>query len=125
MPLTVATVKAMRFDTKRAACAALPLGCTFTAGVAAGADPEYFATVNSYSAADWAKMEATGALFLPAAGYRDGTVVYNVGGNGFYWSATPYDEDDAYYLDFYSNTAVMGLYFRYSGESVRLVLDLP
>lgn len=40
---------------------------------------------------DWGKMEAAGAVFLPAAGYRDGNKVTLVWGNypeGYYWTST-------------------------------------
>lgn len=43
---------------------------------------------NNYNASDFGKMEAAGAVFLPAAGYRDGTTVSEVGDNGYYWSST-------------------------------------
>ena len=35
-------------------------------------------------------------IFLPAAGYRGGTSLYDDGGFGFYWSSTPYDDYDNY-----------------------------
>ena len=33
-------------------------------------------------------MEAAGAVFLPAAGYRDGLTVSGVGQEGDYWSSS-------------------------------------
>lgn len=47
--------------------------------------------VNVYNYSEWAKMEAAGAVFLPAAGGRTnfgGIEVGNVGGTGFYWSSS-------------------------------------
>ena len=77
---------------------------------------------NTISAEDWAAFEAAGAVFLPAAGFRDGTGVYNVGSNGFYWSSTPGDEYDAYYLYFDSDYLDPQYdYRRNYGRSVRLV----
>ena len=74
---------------------------------------------------DWQYYEANGAVFLPAAGFRDGTGVYNVGSNGFYWSSTPGDEYDAYYLYFDSEYLDPQYdYRRNYGRSVRLVKDL-
>ena len=32
-------------------------------------------------------MEANGAVFLPAVGYRLGTTVNDAGADGYYWSA--------------------------------------
>ena len=44
---------------------------------------------NVYTAgANWDAMEAAGAVFLPAAGRRNGTDVSNVGNGGCYWSST-------------------------------------
>lgn len=36
----------------------------------------------------WRQMEAGGAVFLPAAGYREGSQSRAVGGAGFYWSSS-------------------------------------
>ncbi|MDY6437374.1 MAG: PEGA domain-containing protein [Bacteroidales bacterium] len=44
---------------------------------------------NRISQSDWTnKFEANGAVFLPAAGRRYGTNVYDVGSCGFFWSAS-------------------------------------
>ena len=73
----------------------LPSGCSFTSGIAS-----YYHvwTHNSYTLSQWAAMEAAGAVFLPAAGYRSGTFVTNVGYDGFYWSST-----GVYIMSFSSN----------------------
>lgn len=47
---------------------------------------------STYTAEDWAKMEANGAVFLPAAGTRGEDWVEgadNVNWQGYYWSSTP------------------------------------
>ena len=78
---------------------------------------------NTYSASQWQKMEDAGAVFLPAAGDRSGTRVYNTGPNGFYWSSTQYDSDYAYEL-FFSCLVLHPqdrYLYRYCGFSVRLV----
>ncbi len=81
-----------------------PSGCPqFNPGLASSINDW---THNNYSLAQWAQMEAAGAVFLPAAGFRDGTNVYNVGNNGYYgyyWSSTPYDEFNAYDMFFDSD----------------------
>ena len=62
------------------------------------------------------------SIFLPAAGYRDGTGVGNVGSGGYYWSSSPYNEFRAYNVSFYSG--YLDLQFvngRFFGFSVRLV----
>ena len=43
---------------------------------------------NTYTIADWTKMESAGCVFLPGAGYRDGESVISAGNFGAYWSAT-------------------------------------
>ena len=90
-------------------------------------NPEAPFTTNTIATADWETMESAGAVFLPAAGYRDGTSVYIVGSSGYYWSSSYYTSSYPYYLYFYSS----GLYtyynnpFRsYYGFSVRLVCDV-
>lgn len=43
---------------------------------------------NAISLGLWQQMEAEGAVFLPAAGYREGTLTYQVDGTGYYWSSS-------------------------------------
>ena len=79
---------------------------------------------NNYDATAWSAMESAGCVFLPAAGYRSGTSVYNVGSIGRYWSSTHDDTNKAKYMRFQS-TAVdpADSYSRRNGLSVRLVQD--
>ncbi len=82
-------------------------------------------SVNTYSASEWSKMEANGAVFLPAAGYHDGTVVYRVGTYGEYWSSTADGYGYAYNLDFDGNNVETKFgYSRNYRLSVRLVQDV-
>lgn len=78
---------------------------------------------NTYTAEAWAAdMESQGAVFLPAAGYRNGSDVFYVGGYGYYWSSSPNNWNDAWFLLFYKNGAGMSNgYHRRWGQSVRLV----
>ncbi|MBP3202184.1 MAG: hypothetical protein J6M31_01060 [Bacteroidales bacterium] len=79
-------------------------------------------TTNTWSGEDWSKMETAGAVFLPAAGFRNGSLVKYVGSSGFYWSSTPNGSDFAYPLDFNaSNVFLAGGSSRFLGRSVRLV----
>ena len=55
---------------------------------------------NTYTREQWAQMEAAGAVFLPAAGYRDSSGVDEVGREGNYWSASPNGDSSAYYVFF-------------------------
>ena len=77
---------------------------------------------NQISQSDWtSKLEANGAVFLPAAGWRYGTTVYSVGSGGEYWSATYYHSDRAYLVYFYDGNLYAGWGYRGYGRSVRLV----
>ncbi len=99
----------------------LPTGCSFTFGFASN---NFGWTHNNYTLAQWEQMEGAGAVFLPAAGIRDGTYVLGTGSNGVYWSSTPNSESSANLLDFSSDylyTMTYGL--RCYGFSVRLVQD--
>lgn len=80
-------------------------------------------TDNPYAdAAAWAPMEAAGAVFLPAAGIRDGTNVFGVGYYGLYWSSTANDELNAWSVLFNELNVSPDIYFiRNYGQSVRLV----
>lgn len=60
------------------------------------------AIATEYNDAQWLEMEAAGAVFLPAGGYRNYTqtnadYIINMNVNGSYWTATPYY--DEYYSD--------------------------
>lgn len=73
---------------------------------------------------DWATLEAEGAVFLPAAGYRRGSDVDRdcVGSYGYYWSSTAWHTSYANYLYFKSDeVSSTDAYLRYNGFSVRLV----
>ncbi len=87
-----------------------PAGVTFTA---------YYAL----STSEWEKLESSGAVFLPAAGRRNGSDVSFVQSGGYYWSAT---ENESYYasrLHLNSAEAYMLYGYRNYGQSVRLVKD--
>lgn len=74
---------------------------------------------------DWQKLEAAGAVFLPASGGRFRADVNDVQCDGLYWSATPYDSGYAGFMRFYSRE-VGSLNYRPTrdGQAVRLVQDL-
>ena len=80
-------------------------------------------TANVITSANWTdKLEAHGCVFLPSAGYRDGTSMHKVGDFGCYWSSSPNDSDTSYYMYFNSFTLVTSVFcVRYYGYSVRLV----
>lgn len=77
---------------------------------------------NTISATQWTILEGAGAVFFPAAGYRFGTSVGEIGLCGYYWSASYFNSTYAYltsikesYLT--TNNASNRCY----GRSVRLV----
>ena len=95
----------------------LPAGLTFTA------DAKDYAT-NSYSGANWTKMEQAGAVFLPADGSRFDTDVYSVGEYGYYQTSTVVKErndDYSFYFYFYNEKAAIEKDYTCYGYCVRLV----
>ena len=101
-----------------------PAGVTFKSGFHSNYGVDYYAAYQTFTASEWSKLESAGAVFLPAAGYRAGSNVYNVQYYGYYWSATEYYSYYARYLRFSSDEALMGNSYRNLGHSVRLVKDL-
>ena len=83
---------------------------------------DYFAD-NIYTLAQWEAMEAQGAVFLPAEGWRGAT---RKGQDCNYWTSTHYNE--RYSFRFLTNNGVVDAAYsgsgdRYLGFSVRLVQD--
>lgn len=77
---------------------------------------------NPISMEQWEMIEQYGVVFLPTAGYRLGTEVYNTESSGHYWSSSKYNEDRANCVSVFDS----GLYpqavdFIHNGFSVRLV----
>ena len=100
-----------------------PSGITFKSGFHSRYDVQYYAAYQTFSADQWAALEAAGAVFLPAAGYRYGSDVRVVQYSGFSWSATEYGSGTANCLGFASGEASMVNYDHNHGFSVRLVKD--
>ena len=86
---------------------------------------------NCYTMKQWSKMEAAGAVFLPASGMRNGNLIYHVMGSCDYWTSTCYQGSSSS-----SQYSSYGFYFGYEtviannitewyyGHSVRLVKPL-
>ena len=86
-------------------------------------------TVNDISAwgtkctsAQWTALAAKGCVFLPAAGYREGSTVNS--DEGYYWSSSPFDSNCACNVDFKSSGIAWNSYYYHKGFSVRLVRDV-
>ena len=101
-----------------------PEGITFKSGCASTYSEQAYADYQTVTLAQGEKLEAAGAVFLPASGSRYGSSIGDVQDYGNYWSATPNDSDFADYLRFYSRGADWGSNNRYYGRAVRLVQDL-
>ena len=101
-----------------------PSGVTFKSGFHYNYGVDYYAVHQTFTADQWSKLEAAGAVFLPASGGRNGSDVNFVQYKGIYWSATECFSDYAGYLGFCSDEAYAGIDSRSCGLSVRLVKDL-
>lgn len=74
----------------------------------------------------WNSLEAVGAVFLPAAGYRDGTSIYSVQNTGDYYASTAPSNTfaDGLQIDFSTKMVTADSNnLRYNGRTVRLVYD--
>ena len=99
---------------------------------------------NIISATTWqSDLEAHGAVFLPATGYRDGHEVFmtevwglEVGPIGYYWSSTHYTGQDSFFIagganalcfmspEVYQISLGVDRNYRMYGHAVRLVKDV-
>lgn len=82
---------------------------------------------NNYSAADWTAMETAGCVFLPAAGYREGTSVQSAGSSCSYRSSTRLTSttDMVNYVYFTAtNLNVSGSNYGRYGQCIRLVCEV-
>ena len=105
-----------------------PADVNFIPGFHSNLGVEYFAEYQTFTAAQWAKLESAGAVFLPAAGGRGGSNVASIQGQGLYWSSSEYSNDATRAIIFMcaSNSAQTRTAndYRYFGRSVRLVKDI-
>ncbi len=98
-----------------------PEGITFKSGFHTKYGSSAFAEYQSFSAEEWAIMEQAGAVFLPVGGYLAPNGMYAIGANGYYWSATKFQNEQAAYFDLQAKQIRRGVQFRYFGCAVRLV----
>ena len=81
----------------------------------------------SYDAAAWATAEAAGLVCLPAAGYRKGSDVADVGNSGGCWSSSTGSSGTSSYSVAFDSSFVSNETYndrRFIGLSVRLVTDI-
>ena len=82
-------------------------------------------TANQITYTQWATLDAHGAVFLPAAGFRDGVSYNTTQTPGFYWSSTRYGAKNAKILNFYSYGCTADAASQTNfGRSVRLVRSI-
>lgn len=84
-----------------------------------------------FTSAQWASLEAAGAIFLPASGYKYQYGLSTIGDRGNYWSSSKRDDNRAFYMFFHYNgrndstlSAQEHDYGNFIASSVRLVHDL-
>ena len=81
-------------------------------------------STNYYSAEHWALMEAAGAVFLPATGYRQGTSVQGAGESCSYRSSSRPNDVSVNYVYFTSSSLnASTTNYGYYGQCIRLVCD--
>ena len=102
----------------------LPKDIVFTSGVTDyNTEIKRFATVNNYTASEWARMEACGAVFLPTL-YTPSDVI----AIGYYWSSSACGDEKAYCLIVLFNSGYaelrIGCTPRRDRLAVRLVQDV-
>ena len=64
------------------------------------------------------------SIFLPAAGYRSGNSLSNVGAEGYYWTRMLYTDMSCYAYDTFFNSGTISsedFFYRYGGQSIRPV----
>lgn len=101
-----------------------PAGITFRYGFSYMEEPLEFSGHQSFTASQWSKLETSGAVFLPAAGFRLDKVTHNIEYRGYYWGASSILTTNAHYLILRSTDVVVKYLDRNRGLSVRLVKDL-
>lgn len=104
-----------------------PTGLSFNAGFESASSADAYDTHNSYTLPQWKTLEAAGAVFLPASGYRQGATVSDGQNVGYYWSSTVSsgNVESVNYMQFRSsNQNTGGFATRIYGRAVRLVQDL-
>ena len=100
-----------------------PAGVTAPTGINATSSDSWYG--NKYTATDWAKMEAAGCVFLPAAGRRDGTNIFNVNAYVRYWTSSTYSSAGFAHNVGIADTSMNPAEYNQKnyGYSVRLVHD--
>lgn len=83
-------------------------------------------TTNNYNNTQWSQLQDSGAVFLPAAGWRGGVTVNNATIAGYYWTSTIWTNNNGYActLSFGSSNIYTSNDDTPNGLAVRLARDL-
>ncbi len=108
-----------------------PDGITFKSGLASGdvATIQAYADHQTFTPDQWEQLEASGAVFLPASGSRNGPIMFisdKPQHSGYYWSSDTIfvNENQTGDIFFQSNMMQTSRYERYTGMAVRLVQNI-
>ena len=104
-----------------------PDDVTFKPGFHENDGKEYYAEHQTFSASEWSILESSGAVFIPAAGFRNYDGNSNVSGVGSiscYWNFPPIGYEYEYFLFFHSDEVGVDYDSRCYGFSVRLVKNI-
>jgi hypothetical protein len=96
-----------------------PEGVDFKIGF--GGNEDAYATFQIIDEHVWDKLEESGAIFLPACGYRQGTTVKELQESCRYWIGYWHTTTSASLFYSTAMRATLGFTFPYDGMSVRLV----
>ena len=100
-----------------------PEGISITTSLSDTVDFQY-TDVNKYSADDWRKLQASGVIFLPAAGSRTIQKTTDVERYGYYWSSSAATEETANCVAFSARTLHPETpLLRHHGLALRPVVD--
>lgn len=90
--------------------------------------PDGIMLSDKMTAEQWAAIEETGAVFLPAAGqFLKGRTLEDIGTAGYYWTSSPSDvemigsENEAYIVSFTDTEMKTSTVTRRAGSSIRMV----
>lgn len=100
-----------------------PSDVIFKSGFYINSSIDAYSRYQTFSKEQWSKLENRGAIFLPAAGMRAGSLVYGIQQIAGYWSSTWNQIDQLAYYFIFSAQAI-NMSPSGSALSVRLVKDL-
>ena len=103
-----------------------PAGITFKSGLQEELGMDYYSTHQTFTAEQWKKMEDAGAVFLPAAAYRNEYTVTAAQYQGYYWTSTKNTEKGGLYYYYFTSKAsgISSHGDTFTARSVRLAKEV-